>query len=99
MTISALSHGPTHNLPTAYEVAVTINGVMTLAGYTARKTKASLLSTAMDNDAVRQLMLDALPADDEDSVPSYDRAFGWALGGCIRIHWTGGTLRHPMIGA
>lgn len=99
MTISSLSHGSDHNRPTAYEVAVTINGVTTLAGYTARKTKASLLATAMDNDAVRQLMLDALPTDDEGSIPSYDRASGWALGSRIRIHWTSGTLRHPMIAA
>jgi hypothetical protein len=95
MTIAALAHGSTHNRPTAYEVAVTINGALVLAGYTARKTKAALLATAMDNDAVRQQMIDAVPADD-DSSPSYSRAFGWTMGGCIRIHFTGGTIIHPM---
>ena len=92
---AALTHGSDYNRPTAYEVAVTINGHLILAGYTARKTKAALLATAMDNDAVRQQMIDALPADD-DSTPSYDRAFGWTMSGCIRIHFTGGTLLHPM---
>jgi hypothetical protein len=95
MTLAALAHGSTHNLPTAYEVAVAINGALVLAGYTARKTKAALLATAMDNDAVRQQMIDALPADD-DSCPSYSRAFGWAMGGCIRVYFTGGTALHHM---
>jgi hypothetical protein len=93
--ISALAHGSTHNRPTGYEVAVTINGGLVLAGYTARKTKAALLATAMDNDAVRQQMINSLPADD-DSIPSYSRAFGWTMGRCIRIHFTGGTSLHPM---
>jgi hypothetical protein len=95
MATATLTHGSDHNRPTAYEVAVTINGRLVVAGFTARKTKAALLATAMDNDAVRQQMLDSLPADD-DSTPSYDRAFGWALSGRIRVHFTGGTLLHPM---
>ena len=95
MTIASLSHGSNHNRPTAYEVAVTINGRLVVAGYTARKTKAALLQTAMNNDAVRQQMIDALPVND-DSTPSYDRAFGWVMADCIRIHFTGGTLLHPM---
>jgi hypothetical protein len=49
----------------------------------------------MDNDAVRQQMINSLPADD-DSIPSYSRAFGWTMGRCIRIHFTGGTSLHPM---
>lgn len=93
--IASLAHGSTHNRPTAYEVAVSINGSLVLAGYTARKTKAALLATAMDNDAVRQQMLNALPPDD-DSTPSYSRASGWTMGGCIRIHFTGGTSLHPL---
>jgi hypothetical protein len=95
MTTAALAHGSSHNRPTAYEVAVTINGALVLAGYTARKTKSALLATAMDNDALRQRMINALPADD-DSIPSYSRSFGWTMGGCIRIHYTGGTALHPM---
>jgi hypothetical protein len=94
-TTHHLTNGSDHNRPTAYEVAVTINGRLVVAGFTARKTKAALLATAMDNDAVRQQMLDSLPADD-DSTPSYDRAFGWALSGRIRVRFTGGTLLHPM---
>jgi hypothetical protein len=95
MNIAALAHNSDHNRPTAYEVVATIDGRTVLAGYTARKTKADLLKTAMDNDAVRQQMIEALPADD-DSAPTYGRSLGWTMGGCIRIHFTGGTLLHPI---
>lgn len=94
ISLPNLAHGSDHNRPTAYEVAVTVNGATTVVGYTARKTKASLLATAMDQDAVREKLLEALPADD-DSVPSYDRKWGWSLGPTIRIHFTGGTDKHP----
>jgi hypothetical protein len=95
--IEALAHGSNHNRPTAYEVAVTINGTTLLAGYTARKTKAALIATAMDNNAVRLRMINSLP-DNDVSIPAYNRAIGWTMGESIRIHFTGGTEIHPMIG-
>lgn len=54
MAITALSHGPGHNRPTQYEVEVVIWGrEPIIAGYTARKTKASLLAVAMQNNLAR----------------------------------------------
>jgi hypothetical protein len=87
----ALSHDSSHNRPTRYEVAVVIDGETTVVGYTARKTKASLLAVGMDN--AKEMLLAALPADDQSS-PTYSSREGWALGPC-RICFTGATEKHP----
>lgn len=95
MAITALSHGPSHNRPTQYEVEVVIWGrEPIIAGYTARKTKASLLAVAMQNNSVREEILAALPADDNSS-PIYNSRQGWTLGNS-KVRWSGGTLLHPM---
>jgi hypothetical protein len=93
MTVSALAHGPSHNRSTQYEVIVVINGEAKVAGYTARKTKKSLISVALNNDSIRSAMLAALPADD-NSTPAYNARQGWTLGNSV-ICWSGGTACHP----
>ena len=93
MNVAALSHGHAHNRPTKYEVEVVIDGRRMIAGYTERKTKAALISIALDNDSIRREMLAALPVDDS-SVPTYNARQGWTLGNSI-IRWSGGTERHP----
>jgi hypothetical protein len=93
VTVSALAHGPSHNRSTKYEVIVVINGAAKVAGYTARKTKKSLISVALDNDSIRSEILAALPADD-NSTPAYNAREGWVLGNTV-IRWSGGTACHP----
>lgn len=83
------------NRPTEFEVEVIIDGRQRLiAGYTARKTKKSLLYTAMDNDSIRSAMLKALPADDNSS-PRYNAKQGWQMGNSL-IRWSCGTRLHPI---
>jgi len=91
--ITALAHDASHNRPTQFEVEVIIDGTRQVAGYTARKTKNSLIAVALDNETIRAQMLAALPADD-NSAPCYNARQGWTLGNTI-IRWSGGTLRHP----
>lgn len=90
--LTRLSHGSNHNRPTQYEVEVVIDGETMIAGYTARKTKMALLTVAMDNESIRNKMLEALPLND-DSSPTYGNRT-WTLGNSV-IRWSSGTLRHP----
>lgn len=96
--IACFSHGLNHNRATSYEVAVEINGTAVVAGFTQRKTKSSLLETAMDNTIVREMMIAAIPFGDTSS-PIYNRVTGWQLSNANRVFFTGGTAKHPILSA
>ena len=78
------------NRPTAYEVALVVDGkVIDILAYTARQTRSVLLSIAQDHGP--RIANDILKTDDFEC--KYAKATGWVFGGRVQVKFTGWTER------